>query len=95
MVCMHLAQIAVVFRGRCAPCSSTSDARRIVGDEAHGQLARNEVRGGGMMRQNVENLQRHRRCRRRRECVHAQHDLLAVVVQLRVELEAAALAADA
>ncbi len=85
---MHRAEVAVgleeglrhALHQRC---------RRIVGHEAHGQLPRNEVRGGRMMRQDVQHLLAVLDAAAGRNR-HAQHHLFAVVVQPRVEGELAA-----
>jgi hypothetical protein len=63
--------------------------RRIVGDEALRQLLGNEVRRGRMPRQNIQHLLAVFDAAAGRDHV-AQHDLLALVVQLVVVEEAAA-----
>ena len=63
---------------------------RIVGHKTNGQALRNEVRGGGMLREDVEHLEPVVHAAARGDG-HAEHVLLAFIVDLFVELEIAAL----
>ena len=81
MVSHHRAQIAIGLQKRLRHAVHQR-CRRIVGHEALRQLPRNEVRRGGMARQDVEHLLAVFLAAARRN-LHAQDDLFAVIVQAR------------